>query len=358
VVSVIVNDRASIAPAETVVEISDSDRDALHILPLAILPLRTPGLKRARMIKNARLESVIEMFHDAECGSGQISMKAVPLQFGLRRTPPDPDLVILQKCAGLPSYDVYSLRITLRKQGIPVDDVRAFQLSKKKVSELTEYMRTFTLPLVREVYGEKNINERGYGDILSLFRHPDNDQARKNLQEMARKLKISVIEIPAFLEEYGDVFLSLSYYHRCLDEIVPAMENLTQSLVALRKNHQLSQDKTVLATCSTMEATINTLLAEITGRFENFERNSQDMWSHLTAERFRQVVELVHRYHTTIGAVLCALSVKLSAWLTLFPDPEVGGPLKRVEFLMSDMRQGFDQMREIEDLAPMLSSIG
>ncbi len=43
-----------------------NERDALHILPLEFLPIQTPGLKRARMIKNARLMSVVELFKDAD----------------------------------------------------------------------------------------------------------------------------------------------------------------------------------------------------------------------------------------------------------------------------------------------------
>ena len=44
--------------------LDDSDMDALHILPLQIVPLETKGLAKARMIKNIRLESVVEVFND------------------------------------------------------------------------------------------------------------------------------------------------------------------------------------------------------------------------------------------------------------------------------------------------------
>ncbi len=44
--------------------LSDADRDSVHILPLSIIPLQTKGLERTRMIKNAKLESVIELFDD------------------------------------------------------------------------------------------------------------------------------------------------------------------------------------------------------------------------------------------------------------------------------------------------------
>ncbi len=44
--------------------ISDSDRDSLHTVHLSIIPLQTPALQRARLIKNNRLESVVELFKE------------------------------------------------------------------------------------------------------------------------------------------------------------------------------------------------------------------------------------------------------------------------------------------------------
>ena len=48
----------------------DFDRDSLHILPLSMIPRETRGLQRARMIKNNRLESMVELFEGEEIGSG------------------------------------------------------------------------------------------------------------------------------------------------------------------------------------------------------------------------------------------------------------------------------------------------
>jgi hypothetical protein len=44
--------------------------NALHLLSLSVLPFRLAGLLKARMNKNARLESVVEQFGDADTGSG------------------------------------------------------------------------------------------------------------------------------------------------------------------------------------------------------------------------------------------------------------------------------------------------
>ena len=113
----------------------DSDRDSMHILPLSILPVETPGLKRARLIKNARLESVVEMFEDEGTGSGQIDVGALSDEFGWPASPAHPDLVLIKKLSELPSYDVYSLRILLREHGIKLNDVSALRLSASKVDE-------------------------------------------------------------------------------------------------------------------------------------------------------------------------------------------------------------------------------
>ena len=60
---------------------SDYDRDSLHVLPLCIVPLETHALQRTRMIKNAQLESVIEMFEGKSTGSGQIKIESLGVAF-------------------------------------------------------------------------------------------------------------------------------------------------------------------------------------------------------------------------------------------------------------------------------------
>ena len=59
----------------------------------------------------------------------------------------------------------------------------------------------------------------------------------------------------------------------------------------------------------------------------------------------------------TIGGVLCALSVKMDAWAKLFPTKDSGGPVKRSEFILSEMRQGVDKIQKIDDDVPMLAGI-
>ena len=245
-------------------EISNLDRDSLHILPLTIVPIQTPGLKRARLIKSVRLESVVEMFADPDAGSGQLGVEGLVKEFGWPDTPPHIDLLLLRTLALLPSYDVYSLRISLREQGIEINDQDALKLSADKSKELTEYMSSFTRPLIAQIYGGDDMDIQDFGDVINLFRDPDVSKARDKLNQMAEKLNIDLGEVPKFLEDYGDIFLSLSYYRQCLDEIEPYITNFLQTMVALKDNYQLKSDQNLMKTCRDMEAQINGLISPLT----------------------------------------------------------------------------------------------
>ena len=70
---------STIALATTAAPAVDSidalDRDSLHTLALGLIPVAHPAIKRARLVKNSRLESVIEVFRDREAGSGQLDIR-------------------------------------------------------------------------------------------------------------------------------------------------------------------------------------------------------------------------------------------------------------------------------------------
>ncbi len=335
----------------------DDDRDSLSVLPLNMIPLETKSLRTARMIKNVRLESVIELFkNDEGTGSGQYYIQDLGPVFNWPQDGDVPDRGILMKLALLHSYDVFSLRISLREYGIEVNEIDSLKLSAEKNATLTGYMGKFTRPLISQIYGS-DVEFQDFSDILALFKNPDKTKALTSLQQMADKLEIEVMQVPAFLEDYGDIFLSLSYYRQCLDSMGPIMENFLESLTDIRKNWQLKNDRNTMNTCDMVEDTMNNLTAEITGRFENFDRSTNEMWDNLSAEKFRRVEELIKNYHTTIGGVLCALWVKMDAFQRLFPKPDSGGPVKRAEFIMSEMKQGLDRIQKIEGSAPMLAGI-
>lgn len=333
----------------------ETDMDSLHILPMSIVPFETPGLKRARLIKNVRLESVIEMFKDDNAGSGQVRVEDAGKMFGWSDTgEPHRDLITLKRLAALPSYDVYTLRVELRNIGIAVNDHAQLKLSKKKNDELTEYMRDFTRPLIQQVYADSDTSITDVRQIIDMFKNPDKGQAMENLKRLARSLNVSLPEIPRFLEDYGDIFLSLAYFKNCLDTIVPGIMDFIEAMEDLRRNFQLKHDRNLIDTSLYIENTLNNVTASITGRFESFHRHSSAMWENINAESFSRVKRLISAHHTTVGGVLCGLAVKMSMWNERFGKGR-GGPQTRADFVLSEMRHGIEKIVKVEASAPKIS---
>lgn len=335
---------------------ASTDIDSLHILPLEGMPITTPALRRARLIRNGRLQTMLELYAGVDMGSGQIAIEDVGKEFGWVRLPPHPDLVLLRKLAALASYDVYSLRILLRDNGIAVGSMTALRLSPAKMAELTTYMSEFTRPLLTQIYGADAAPCQSFDDLIGLFRDPDVKRAREKLAMMAEQLGIGIAEIPKFLEDYGDTFMSVSYYRSCLDALGPPTEAFLDSLHEIRGNRQLKHDADLMQTCEAMQRSVTGLMTSIRGLFAHFEQSTQGMWDDLTAERFRELERTIRSYHTTIGGVLCALSVKINAWSRVFPEAHTGGLMKRAEFVLLEMRQGFEIIHTMKDRAPLLSS--
>ena len=335
--------------------ILDEDRDSLHTIPIVILPLKTNVFRRARMVKNSRLESAIEFFSGNGCGRGQIDVSNVGKFLGLEQIPPHPDVQLLHTVSTLPSFDVYSLRILLRAKGISIADSSALMLSAGKIASLSTYMANFTRPLVAVVFVRDSKGSQ-FKDIVGLFRAYNADEVRERLARMGSRLGIPVDSIPKFLEDYADIFMSLSYYRQCLDHPLPQVQNFMEGIAMVRSSHQLTHDRSLMEAVAMTEATINGTMSSVTGKIESFERSTNDMWRDLTAEKYRKIEALVSRYHTTIGGALCALSVKMAAWTTQFPNT-TGGVGRRAAFIMSDMRQGIEHLKAPTDDAPLLAAL-
>ena len=328
--------------------IADIDRDAPDILPLALFPFRTTGLQGARMIKNARLESVIEIFKDDKMGSGQVDVDSIGTAFGWERNVAHPDFPILRKLASLPSYDMYSLRILLKEHDIPVRDADDLDVSESKKRELVDYMREFTEPLIVNIYGGTDAQVQSLADMTALFHDPDLEKTRARLVDVADKLDIPIEQVPVFFHDYGEVFLSVCYYRQCLDVIKPAIVDFFNSIDEINNDWKLRHDRQLLKICEQIRMTIDNMTKLVAGRFETVESSTKAMWAGFNAERFREVEDLIESNHTVMGGVLCALTVKMNAWTSRFPDSAMAGPIKRADFIISDMRQGFETLRNIK----------
>jgi hypothetical protein len=203
-----------------------------------------------------------------------------------------------------------------------------------------------------QVYGDEAVKLETFADVIQLFRDPDVQKAKHKLTLLAGKLGIEIMAIPRFLEDYADIFMSISYYRQCLDRVTPSVHDFFLVLNDLRKNFQMKNNPQFLAAAKEMEQTFSTLLTSVTTKLDSFDRRTKDMWNDLSADRFRKIESVIKTFHQMMGGILCALTVKMDAWDELFPNRNVGGPGRRVEFILGDMRTGLHRIRDIEASAP------
>ena len=324
----------------------DADKDSLHILPLSMLPLVTKELRKARLIKNARMEGMVELFSGEATGSGQISPHDLALVFHFDESNAK-DLEIVKQVSELPSYDIYSLRIELRKLDIKVDDYESLRLSDEQTRQLNDYMQAFIEPLISSVFGAEAAQTDDFRSLIELLQSPDQQVARDNLMKLSQALGVEYTVIPKFLQDYGDVYLSLAYYQYCLDRIKPGLQNFFESLEMIQNNQYLRSNVTLMDICKKVAEKIQTVFAEVDSILDIFRAITDDMWVDISGERFRAVANTIHEYQTKIGGALCALTIKTNAWETRFPEQVIENLAKRADFIMSEMRQGIEKIEPI-----------
>jgi len=319
--------------------LSDSDRDRIHILPLSMIPLNASVLKKTRMVKNAHLESVLELYKGDDTGSGQIAigqLKTVYRDIGTD------DISVLQKLAKLHSYDVYSLRRLLRDVDIDVDDHSALRLSKKKQNELAVYMKLFTRPLIVKLYGNDELDIQKPSDMTELFNHPDQKLVLQNLKLFAKTLSIRADEIPKMLADFGDLYMSISYYRELLQSIGPIIGQFNDSMEQIQSNRQLQQNQILIKNCTQVQTKFTDMTSRVLSRIKNFDQVSKTVWDSDEPGALSAFGRDIRGSQTTLGGILCALSIKMEDWKAHFPHAEAGGPLKWADYIVNDMRQGLE----------------
>lgn len=324
---------------EQVITISDSDRDSLWVLPLIMMPIENHALKQTKMVKNSNLESVIELFNERGTGKGHIRPDDLADVFSNISSA---DFNMIHTLSELKSYDVYSLRITLRQNGIEIENYDDLRLSDEKQHELQVYMRPFMEQIVLNLYGpQESANGEITDNWLSIFQHPDIRGTRKRLKNMAGKMDIPLYEIPGFIQEYGDAYLSVAYYRECLDHIRPTIRDFVDSAAEILAHQQLSQNYSLTQACGRIKTKVEKIEGALGQQFSFFGQSNSQMWKDMSAESFHAFRTAVHKNHTKMGGMMCALAIKMNLWTEKFPNREDGGPMRRADFILTDMGQGW-----------------
>lgn len=325
----------------------DYEKDSLHILPLDMVPVDTPGLGQSRMIKNVHFESMIEVFQNDEAGSGQIDPARLGNMFGWPKGQKHPDGVLIAKLSLLQSFDVYSLRMSLRNLGIEIEDNSHLALSESKTRELDRYMRVFTRPLIDIVYsGNEETGISDIGELVNSFRDKDNKAAIENLRKLSTQLKVILSQLPVFLTDYGDVFLSLAYFKDRFDDISSKTEFFLDKLALVKSDSSLQAVPQIMATVASVEEELGDLMSSISGRIESFDKHTATMWENLNESSFRKVKLLIESNHATIGGMLCGLQIKMDGFHGEFYQKELT-TRQIADYIAQNIKPGIDRINNI-----------
>jgi len=322
----------------------NADKDAINRLPLANIPLSSGALKGAKLIKNARLETTVELHSDPLSGSLQVS----PDKIGdFMKTSPR-DQAIIESLAGLNSFDVYSLRSNLKKLGVEVEDEEALELSEDMKDGLSIYSMEFIRPLIERIFGKARADTYTAGGLTGLFRDSDIERAKENLRVMAEKTGIPLGEIPAFLEEYSDVFLSVAYYRYGFESVSPDIERFMIWIHELRTHRDTVASPKAAALCREVEETLRFLSGSLKERLAQFQTGFEKFWGDINRASFQQMRTQIEENHASMGSVLCGVIVKMHLWKKQFPDNNIGGPVTRLKFVTTELEPGLARLRELE----------
>lgn len=323
-----------------------SDKDAIDTLPLSMIPLSSSTLKSARLIKNSRLETAVELHNDPISGSLQIRPEDVAESFPGNAQ----DQEIISALSKLHSYDVYSLRTSLKKLGINVDNT-VLELSDNMKDRLDHYAVEFSRPLIRNIFGNGANDLNDQDGLVKIFRDPDRVRVAQRLRLMAQKTNIPIEQLPKFLENYNDVFLSVAYYRHSFESIVPDINRFWMWLADLRNRREVSGSPRTSASCRKVEESLRFLSGSIRERLGRFRGAFEAFWEDMNPQSFERLRREIEDNHVGMGAVLCGLIVKMRNWSQAFPDNEVGGPATRAQYLISEMEPGLEQLKEMENEA-------
>lgn len=325
-----------------------NEQDALDKLSLSMIPLSSSTLRNARLIKNNRMETTVELHHDPSSGSLHIHPDDISDNF----TSNARDQAIIRALASLNSYDVYSLRSSLKQIGVEVEGQNKLDLSDEMKVTLHHYMMAFTRPLVERIFGdETNTPLKPEDDINLLLNDPDITRVRENLKVMADRTGIPVTEIPTFLSEYSDVFLSVAYYRHSFESLSDEIERFLVWIHELQQVRDVKTSGRTVNSCVKTEECIRQLTASVRERMTRFNRAFHTFWADINRESFQTLQQQIEKNHDGMGAVLCGLLVKIRSWSYEFPDNTIGSPMKRATFVMTEIEPGLDKLKQLENTA-------
>ena len=282
------------------------------------MPLANLALRRARLVKNVRLETRLELFGEDGSGSGQIEIDQAS-KFYTGGPEMKKDIKLLKKLAALPAFDCHTLRRGLREAGINVADEAVLSLSEYKQSELFPFMRNLTRPLIRHLYGGSGKKMATTEDLIKALSKSDSADTLTRIEALSNTLGIGQTNSLTCLRIWATPIC------RCRTTEVssprPSRSFWRSSLIREAESSRFAR-QTPNLTMTIRRALRNVGLLEqgISDRFVRFDKSIVIDWQTISIDDFETLRSSIINHQASMAEVLCGIVVKIQEWETDFPN--------------------------------------
>ena len=222
--------------------------------------------------------------------------------------------------------------------------------------KLAEYSIEFTRPLILSIFGDGSAAIGDTENLQKLFRDPDVVRVRERLNLMAGKTGIPVAEIPAFLQNYADLFQAGVYYRHGFEIIASDIGRFWPWLAELKNHREASASHRTLESCRKVEECLTFLVTSSRERLADFKACFERFWRHTNRQSFERLRQQVEINNAGMGDLLCGVTVKISDWSKTFPESNTGAPAARVKYVMEKLEPGLERLQALESDARLITN--
>ena len=316
--------------------------DNLHTLSLTAFDIKHKDLYEARLIKNVFLETVIEFIDEELAADGPMQIRELALKFDESDVSRD-EIKMISSIAALPSFDCYTLKRGMAPLKINVNDDAIFKLSNDRKASLFDLMSRLTRPLIQYLYTDDNLRIKDTSSLLELIQNTEPLKVKDRLGSVARNLEVSLIGLPNFLQDFSELFLSVSYFESIFREYNPKLDQFLLWAEDGVMNSNLRNDPNAQREFSNVDKRFKQLKGNLDSRFRLLSNITQVDWDDLNSSEFKKIQREILSQQANLAIGLCGLSVKMIEWEKQFPSAG-GSPQQCFEFLSNEASGGLDNL--------------
>src|SRR5262249_10144074 len=122
--------------------------------------------------------------------------------------------------------------------------------------------------------------------------------------------------------------------------------------------HRETASQSAVPNCKKVEDAMTFLCTSIQQRLHEFKKGFEVFWGDMSKKSFERMRRQIESNHAGMGAVLCAVTVKMRDWSKNFPDNNTGGASTRLKYVTSKLEPGLEQLKSAESDARKATAQG